>query len=161
MNAGAEAARGEILLFLHADVVFPRSGFQSLERAMQDCDWVFHAAAVADYWRANRVKIYIVNVNGTINVLNAARRAGVRRVIITSSAAAIGMRDDGRPADETVNFNLPPARFPYGHSKFLAELEVQRAVQDGQDAVILNPSDSLISGTTVQVKAPPAQAAPR
>src|SRR5579871_5140740 len=42
----------------------------SLERAMQGCDWVFHVAAVADYWRENRVKLYIVNVNGTINVLN-------------------------------------------------------------------------------------------
>jgi dihydroflavonol-4-reductase len=112
----------------------------SLERAMQGCDWVFHAAAVADYWRADRIKLYLVNVNGTINVLNAARRTGVRRVIFTSSAAAVGLRDDSRPSDETVLFNLPPERFPYGHSKFLAELEVQRAVQQGQDVVILNPS---------------------
>lgn len=54
MNRGAEAARGEILLFLHADVVFPRSGFRSLEKAMQDhrvvggnFDLVFEGAATA------------------------------------------------------------------------------------------------------------------
>jgi dihydroflavonol-4-reductase len=129
---------------------------ESLERAMQDCDWVFHAAAVADYWRANRTRLYVVNVNGTINVLNAARQTGVRRVIFTSSAAAVGLRDDERPADETLAFNLPPQRFPYGHSKYLAELEVQNAVQRGQDAVILNPSvilgpgdANLISGSAI------------
>jgi dihydroflavonol-4-reductase len=142
------------LLVEHAigDVV----DFASLERAMLGCDWVFHAAAVADYWRANRVKMYIVNVNGTINVLNAARQAGVRRVIFTSSAAAVGLRYDGRPADETVTFNLSPSRFPYGHSKYLAELEVQRAVERGQDVVILNPSVifgpgdlNLISGSAI------------
>lgn len=112
----------------------------SLERAMQGCNWVFHVAAVADYWRENRVKLYLVNVNGTINVLNAAKHTGVRRVIFTSSAAAIGLRDDGLPADESIPFNLQPRQFPYGHSKALAEREVQRAVADGLDAVILNPT---------------------
>ncbi len=118
------------------DVVDP----PSLEQAMQGCEWAFHAAAVADYWRANRIKMYLVNVNGTINVLRAAQRTGVRRVIFTSSGAAVGMRYDGRPADENVIFNLRPSHFPYGHSKFLAELEVQRAVERGQDVVTLNPA---------------------
>ncbi|MCC7452014.1 MAG: SDR family oxidoreductase [Anaerolineae bacterium] len=128
----------------------------SLDAAMDGCEWVFHVAAVADYWRANRIKLYLVNVNGTINVLNAARRAGVRRVIFTSSGAAIGMRKDGRPADESVMFNLSPNQFPYGHSKHLAELEIQRAVAQGQDVVILNPAIvygpgdlNLISGSMI------------
>lgn len=112
----------------------------SLAQAMRGCEWVFHAAAVADYWRANRIKMYLVNVNGTINVLNAARQAGVHRVIFTSSGAAVGMRNDGRPADERDMFNLPPGQLPYGHSKYLAECEVHRAVENGQDVVILNPS---------------------
>jgi dihydroflavonol-4-reductase len=134
------------------DVVDP----PSLEQAMQGCEWVFHVAAVADYWRANRIKLYIVNVNGTVNVLKAAQRAGVRRVIFTSSGAAVGIRYDGRPADESVLFNLPSRLFPYGHSKSLAEQEVQRAVAGGQDVVILNPSVilgpgdlNLISGSSI------------
>ncbi len=113
---------------------------ESLDAAMAGCAWVFHVAAVADYWRANRIKLYLVNVNGTVNVLKAAQRAGVRRVIFTSSSAAVGMRKDGRPADETIMFNLSPSQFPYGHSKHLAELEIQRAVAQGQDVVILNPA---------------------
>src|SRR5260221_4746771 len=112
----------------------------SLDRAMQGCDWVFHVAAVSDYWRSNRIKLYLVNVNGTAYVLNAARRAGIQRVIFTSSAAAVGFRQDGLSSDETIPFNLPPGEFPYGHSKYLAEQEVHRAVASGQDAVILNPT---------------------
>lgn len=112
----------------------------SLDQAMQGCEWVFHVAAVSDYWRSNRTKLYIVNVNGTVNILEAARKAGIRRVILTSSGAAVGMQPDHRPADECVPFNLPPSRFPYGHSKFLAELEAWRAVQRGQDVVAVNPS---------------------
>src|SRR5690242_6964092 len=80
----------------------------SLEAAMQGCQWVFHVAAVSDYWRSNQIKLYLVNVNGTVNVLDAARKANAQRVIFTSSGAAIGVTADGHPADENVPFNLPP-----------------------------------------------------
>ncbi len=123
----------------------------SLVQAMQGCDWVFHVAAVSDYWRANRIKLYLVNVNGTVNVLNAARRAGVKRVVFTSSGAAIGQRDDGRPADEGVPFNMPPQQFPYGHSKFLAEQEVQRVVAQGSDVVTVNPAVVIGPGDLNQI----------
>ncbi|MCS6870230.1 MAG: NAD-dependent epimerase/dehydratase family protein [Anaerolineae bacterium] len=128
----------------------------SVRKALEGCDWVFHTAAVADYWRAQRTKMYQVNVDGTRNVLEAARIAGVKRVVFTSSAAAIGLRADSKPSDESVPFNLPPERFPYGHSKFLAEREVMKAVQAGLPVVTLNPSVifgpgdlNLISGSLI------------
>jgi dihydroflavonol-4-reductase len=123
----------------------------ALEAAMRGCDWVFHTAAVADYWRAQRIKMYLVNVHGTRNVLDAAQRVGVRRVILTSSGAAVGLHPDGRPSDETMAFNYPPARFPYGHSKALSELEAQRAVARGQEVVILSPSVVLGPGDLNQI----------
>src|SRR5262249_10879 len=46
---------------------------------------------------------------------------------------------DGQPADESVAFNLPPRRFPYGYSKVQAEQVVHEAVQRGQEVVIVNP----------------------
>ena len=61
-------------------------------------------------------------------------------MIFTSSAQAIGWRDDLRPMDETVRFNWDPHLTPYGHSKFLAETEVFRAIRRGLDCVILNPA---------------------
>ena len=112
---------------------------ESLRAAMEGVDWVFHTAAVADYWRNDPDRIYRVNVDGTRNVLEAAEQLGVERVIFTSSAQAIGWRADLRPMDETVRFNWNPHLTPYGHSKFLAETEVFRAIRRGLDCVILNP----------------------
>ena len=60
-----------------------------LRVAMQGVDWVFHVAAVADYWRNDPARIYEVNVDGTRNVC-AAEESRVKRVIFTSSAAAVG-----------------------------------------------------------------------
>jgi dihydroflavonol-4-reductase len=111
----------------------------SLAAASQGCDWVFHVAAVADYWRADPKRMFEANVEGTRCVLQAAHTTGVKRVVFTSSAAAIGLRDDGQPSDESLPFNLPPSRFPYGYSKYLAEQVVKEAVAAGQDVVTVNP----------------------
>lgn len=116
------------------------SDLSSLEKAMEGCDWVFHAAAISQYWRNDTETIFRVNVEGTKNVLKAAQTCGVKRVIFTSSAGALGVPTRaGELIDETHPFNLPPERFPYGYSKLLAEQEVQAAVADGLDAVIVNP----------------------
>ncbi len=111
----------------------------ALEAACQSCDWVFHVAAVADYWRADHSKMMEANVEGTRRVLKAARSAGVKRVVFTSSAAAVGLRNDRQPSDENVAFNLSPDQFPYGYSKVLAEQVVQEAVRSGQEVVTVNP----------------------
>lgn len=111
----------------------------ALRSACIGCDWVFHIAAIADYWRADQSQMFEANVEGTRRVLAAAREAGVKRVIFTSSAAAVGQLPKGLPADETVGFNLPPAEFPYGYSKVLAERVVRAAVLAGQDVITVNP----------------------
>jgi dihydroflavonol-4-reductase len=112
---------------------------ESLRAAVDGCDWVFHAAAIADYWRADQARMIEVNVEGTRRVLQAAREAGVRRVVFTSSAAAVGGFGDGAPADETAPFDLPPERFPYGFSKWQAEEIARAAAAAGQEVVIVNP----------------------
>lgn len=111
----------------------------ALRAAAADCDWVFHVAAIADYWRADQSQMFEANVEGTRRVLVAAREAGVRRVIFTSSAAAVGLLPHRQPADEQVAFNLSPGHFPYGYSKVLAERVVREAVAAGQDVVTVNP----------------------
>lgn len=112
----------------------------ALIEAFTGCDWVFHVAAVADYWRADQTQLFSINVDGTRHVLEAAKRAGVKRIIFTSSAAAVGLPTDNTPSDETCAFNLPPEHFPYGYSKVLAEQIVQEFVVEGLDVVIVNPS---------------------
>jgi dihydroflavonol-4-reductase len=110
----------------------------ALRAACEGVKWVFHVAAVADYWRADKDAMYAANVEGTRQLLRAADQAGVARVVFTSSAAAVGLRDD-RPADESEPFNMRPNQFPYGHSKWLAEGVVKEAVDAGQDVVTVNP----------------------
>ena len=110
----------------------------ALQSASEGCDWVFHVAAVADYWRADVQHMIEVNVTGTRYVLQAAREGGVKRVVFTSSAAAVGFHPD-RPSTEADAFNLPPDRFPYGYSKAQAEIAVREAVQAGQEVVTVNP----------------------
>ncbi|MEL6406672.1 MAG: NAD-dependent epimerase/dehydratase family protein [Chloroflexota bacterium] len=136
-------------------VIADISDYDTLKKAFRGCEWVFHIAAVADYWRADVQRMMHINVDGTDTVLRASRDANVKRVIFTSSAAAIGLPDNPRqPSNENVPFNLPPEQFPYGYSKSLAEKVVQKAVADGQDVVIVNPTVvmgagdlNMISGT--------------
>jgi dihydroflavonol-4-reductase len=110
----------------------------ALRKASEGCDWIFHVAAVADYWRADPNHMIDVNVTGTRLVLQAARYEGVKRVIFTSSAAAVGYHA-GRSSTENDAFNLPPEGFPYGYSKAQAEIVVNEAVQAGQEVVTVNP----------------------
>jgi dihydroflavonol-4-reductase len=111
-----------------------------LAQAMAGCTWVFHVAAVADYWRQGHDWLYQVNVEGTRRVLAAAQMAGASRLVFTSSLAAMGLPERNELLTEASRFNQPPSRFPYGHSKLLAEETVEQAVAGGLDAVIVNPS---------------------
>jgi dihydroflavonol-4-reductase len=111
-----------------------------LSEAMNGCSWVFHVAALSDYRWQDSERIYQVNVEGTKNLLLAAKVAAVDRFMFTSSFGALGIPENGVVADESHTFNLSPERFPYGHSKHLAEVEVRHAVEDGLPAVILNPT---------------------
>jgi len=112
---------------------------ETLSEAMSGVDVVFHVAAISIYWRSTPGTIYKVNVDGTRNVLDAARRASVKRVVFTSSGAAVGIVR-GRPSNEDDPYNEDIAHFPYGHSKWLAEEVVRQAVRQGQDVTIVNPS---------------------
>lgn len=111
-----------------------------LAAAMQGCAALFHVAATYSLWRRDRAAVMRANVEGTRSVLAAARTAGVPRVVHTSSVAAIGVRADGAPADET--YQSPPEALigAYKRSKYLAEAEAVRAAENGQDVVIVNPT---------------------
>jgi dihydroflavonol-4-reductase len=136
-----------------ADVVDPP---EKLAGVMEGVDWVFHVAAVADYWRQEAGMIYRVNVDGTKNVLRAARMAGVKRFVYTSSASSLGFPTGDEILTEESQYNLKPQEWPYAHSKHLAEIEVRQASDEGLEAVIVLPTVSigprdinLISGSII------------
>ncbi|MBE0696866.1 MAG: NAD-dependent epimerase/dehydratase family protein, partial [Anaerolineaceae bacterium] len=110
---------------------------------VQGMEIVFHAGA----WMGGHDPTgqqYAVTVEGTRNLLLAARRAAVSRVIHTSSVAALGVPQNlqGQPAliDEHHSWNFRQDYYPYGYAKYLAEQEVQKAVAMGLDVVIVNPT---------------------
>lgn len=116
-------------------------GADTLAAAMAGCSWVFHTAAISDYWRhRGHRRLYRINVEGTRNVLAAAMCAGVERFVLTSSLAALGIPHGGEELTEADHFNVAPRRFPYGYSKHLAECELRDAVDAGLAAVAVNPA---------------------
>ena len=115
---------------------------QSLARAVVDCSLVFHVAADYRLWVKDRKEIYHSNVDGTRNLLEAARGAGVTRLVYTSTVGCIGIPHD-QIGDENTPVTLADMSGDYKRSKFLAEQEVLRFAREGFPAVIVNPTAPL------------------
>ncbi|BFM39565.1 hopanoid-associated sugar epimerase [Synechocystis sp. LKSZ1] len=111
-----------------------------LAQKMQGCTGLFHVAAHYSLWQKDRDQLHRSNVLGTRNLLACARQAGIQRTVYTSSVAAIGVRADGQPANETYQSPVERLIGAYKQSKYWAEQEAQQAAQAGQDIVIVNPS---------------------
>ncbi len=111
-----------------------------LLRGMTGAQAVFHVAADYRLWARNPREIYESNVNGTINVLEAALSAGVERVVYTSSVGALGLNADASPANETTPVTLDDMVGHYKRSKFLAEAEASKFLQKGLPIVFVHPS---------------------
>jgi dihydroflavonol-4-reductase len=129
----------------------------SINKAVKGIHALIHCAAQLGKpteWQ----QYYDVSVRGTRTLLNAARAANVRRFIHTSSVAALGVPERGVDGvsptflTETHTWNFSPRRWVYGYAKYLAELEVQRAVALGLDAVIVNPSTVFGPGDVLRAK---------
>ena len=113
---------------------------QSLKTGMSGCEFVFHVAADYRLWSRNGQELYDSNVEGTRNVLAAARDSGVRRVIYTSSVATMGFGNNGRLTDEKTPVTLSNMIGDYKRSKFMAEQLAIGAARSGQNVVVVNPT---------------------
>jgi len=114
---------------------------ETLEPALKGCEGLCHVAADYRLWVPEPSRMYDVNVTGTRELMKAALKAGVQRIVYTSSVATLGLHPDGTPADEETPVTLDDMIGHYKRSKFLAEAEVQRLVIEEQlPAVIVNPS---------------------
>ena len=114
--------------------------FDQVHSVMAGCEAVFHVAADYRLWARNPEEIYETNVGGTINVLRAALLNRAERVIYTSSVGALGLRRDGKPADEATPVRLDDMVGHYKRSKFLAEREAERFLGQGAPVVMVHPS---------------------
>ena len=118
----------------------------SLLRCVQGCKRVYHVAADYRLWARNPQDIYDNNVAGTRNLLSACCEAGVEKVVYTSTVGAIGMRNEGPPADEESPVTLDDMIGHYKRSKFMAEQVAREFAASGLPVVIVNPTTPVGAG---------------
>jgi dihydroflavonol-4-reductase len=111
----------------------------SLERAVRGCHLVFHVAADYRLWAKDENEMFASNVEGTRNVLNAAKTAGVRKIVYTSTVGCIGM-PEGALGQEDTPVSIEQMQGPYKRSKFLAEQVALEQASQGVPVVIVNPT---------------------
>lgn len=113
----------------------------SLASAADGCELVFHAAAVFSYWSHPASELKKIAVEGTVNAVHAARRTGVRRVILTSSSVVFGSGTENVVRDEMGEFNETDA---YSIAKAAQEKEAfAHAEKVGVQLVAVCPTMSV------------------
>ena len=112
----------------------------SLERAFRGAELVFHLAGIVTIRSGQARLLDEVNVRGTMNVVEACRLAGVRRLVYTSSVHALVEPPHGTPVRETEGFEPDRLLGDYARSKARASIEVLEGVRQGLDAVLVYPS---------------------
>jgi dihydroflavonol-4-reductase len=111
----------------------------SLARAVDGCGVVFHVAADYRLWTREPEQMFRSNVDGTRNLLAAAKSAGVERVVYTSTVGCIGISENCE-GDEVAPVGIQDMTGPYKRSKFLAEQVALEFAGAGLDVVIVNPT---------------------
>lgn len=111
----------------------------SIPPAVDGCELVFHAAAVYATWAKDPSEIVRPSVEGTRNVLGAAAKAGVKRVVFTSSVAAVGASPDPQRILDEKSWN-DDRRNAYYEAKTLGEREAWAMAKELKlDVIAVNP----------------------
>jgi len=137
--SGLQALAGCRVEIFRGDILDP----DALAPALERCSIVFHVAADYRLWAKDPREIYRNNVDGTRTVFEACERAGVGRVVYTSSVGTLGLPKDGGPGTETTPVALEDMIGDYKRSKFLAERVAEEFAARGLPVVIVNPSNPI------------------
>lgn len=121
---------------VHGDV----RDLDSLVKAFKGIDVVYHLAATISLSMGGWKRVEEINVSGTRNVVEACKRAGVRRLIHFSSIHALTQEPFDTPVNEERPLVMSRQYPPYDRSKAASELVVRQAMKDGLDAVIIYPT---------------------
>ena len=130
---------------VEGDVLDP----SSLDRALKSCDTLFHLAAIYQIWLKDRSRFFKVNLQGSRNMLWAARRAGLEKVVYTSSIAAIGIKPGGAVSNEETEFNQYDLANDYILTKYLSQEEALTFAREGLPLVVVNPAFPFGEGDVV------------
>ena len=112
--------------------------FDSVARAVNGCNEVYHVAADYRLWLTDPAPMYATNVAGTQYVIRAAIDAGVTRIVYTSTVGALGIPHGGVGREDTPSA-LADMPGLYKRSKYMAEQAALEAARAGAPVVIVNP----------------------
>lgn len=112
---------------------------ESARRSVEGRSVVFHAAAIYKAWMPNPQPMYEVNLRGTFNLLEAARRAGVAKTVYTASIVALGRPPPGELGDENTRYDAWELDFHYSRSKLFSRLLAEDFARWGLDVRIVCP----------------------
>ncbi len=112
----------------------------SLEDAFLDVRQVYHCAALVSFLRADFKRMMKINTEGTANMVNTALESGVDRFCYVSSTASLGRSEENKMLTETSVWKTSKNNSGYAISKYGAEREVWRGMEEGLNAFIVNPS---------------------
>ncbi|MBC7425178.1 MAG: NAD-dependent epimerase/dehydratase family protein [Bacteroidia bacterium] len=111
----------------------------SLEEAMKGIKHVYHTAAIVSFQPGDKKQLIKVNVEGTANIVNACLSEKVEKLCHVSSTAAVGKSEGNAIITEEAEWNDSADNSNYAVSKYLAEMEVWRGIEEGLNAVVVNP----------------------
>ena len=112
----------------------------SIDSAVKGCRYVFHVAGDYRFWARDQREIFANNVQGTINLLESAKAAGVERIVVTSTTGILERGTPERLADETRLGSPSQFKGPYKRSKFQAYLETKQRADAGWPIVTALPT---------------------
>ena len=112
----------------------------SVTESLKDTSKLYHLAAFVSFNSRDRKKMIKNNVNGTANIVNACLDLKVQKLCHVSSTSAVGNAPDGEFSDEELIWRPDKMNTSYSVSKFQSEMEVWRGIEEGLNAVIVNPS---------------------
>ncbi len=122
---------------VYGDILKP----ETLPPAMKDCEVVFHVAAVFAYWGYDETKLKSIAGQGTRNIIEAAARSGVKKIVLTSSSAVLGSGSDALPLDENHTVDREEYLPPYVRAKIEQEEAAFRMAKElGLDLVAVCPT---------------------
>ena len=122
--------------WLNADVL----EFSDLENSFEGITMVYHCAALVSLDPSDKAKMIRINTEGTANVVNLCIEYGVEKLIHVSSIVALGKSKNGEPITEEHYWDGFDINHGYAISKYQSEMEVWRGIEEGLNAIIVNPS---------------------
>lgn len=113
----------------------------SLDEAVKGVSEIYHCAGMVSFYKKDRFELQRINHFGTANIVNAALKGGIRKLCHVSSVSALGKEKQGETITENHLWKTSKHNSYYAISKYAAEREVWRGMEEGLDSIIVIPSD--------------------